>query len=115
EADDGIVGPRARGDTRAIEADGLLERPARGLDDAALDLIDDAVGVDDLAGVDGRDRARHPHASGRAIDDHVGDDGAITREVLVARERNTTSAGALAPGLRRPPGALSGGFDDCTT
>src|SRR5262249_563372 len=58
EADDGIVGPRARGDTRAIEADGLLECPARGLDDAALDLIDDAVGVDDLAPVHRAARTR---------------------------------------------------------
>src|SRR5262245_416231 len=45
EAQDRIVGPRPRGHARPVEAHGLLERPARRLDDPALDLVRDAVRV----------------------------------------------------------------------
>ena len=68
EAQDRVVVPRARGHARAVEAHRLLERPARRLDDAALDLVDDAVRIDDLPGIDRRHRARARAPAARAID-----------------------------------------------
>src|SRR2546422_2480635 len=38
-----IVGPGTRGDARAVEAQRFLQGPACRLDQAALDLVDDAV------------------------------------------------------------------------
>src|SRR5205807_8748636 len=55
EAQDGIVGPGTRRDARAVEAQRFLEGPACRLDHAAFDLVDDAVGIDDLSDVDGCD------------------------------------------------------------
>src|SRR5207302_7980826 len=99
---DRILRPRARGDARAIEADRLLEGPARGLDDAALDLVHDLVRVDDLSGVDRRDDARDPHLTRLAVDVDVGRRRAVAREVLVPGEGEAASVGAVSPCARTP-------------
>src|SRR3712207_6942168 len=48
----------------AVEADRLLQSPARRLDRPALDLVRDPVRVDGLADVDGDDEPAHPHLLG---------------------------------------------------
>src|SRR5439155_2348445 len=106
EAHDRIVGPRARRHARAIEAHRLLERPARGLDDAALDLVDDAVGIHDLAGVHRGHDARDPHATAAAIDADVGDERAVAGEILVPGERDAAAAPAAAFRAWLPAGSL---------
>src|SRR5262249_24734732 len=114
EPQDRVIGPRSRGSPCAGEAHGFLERPARRLDDAALDLVDHAVRVDDLSRVDRRDRARHADASRRALDLDVGRHRAVAREVLVSREGEAAAARAVTPGARLPTCALRRGLDDGT-
>src|SRR5215216_3240572 len=52
EAQDRIFRPTGAGDALPVEADAFLQHPARGLNGAALDLVDDAVRVDGLADID---------------------------------------------------------------
>ena len=59
EAQDRIGLPGVAGDARAVEAHRLLQRPAGGLDGAALHLVGDAVRIDDLAHVDGDHQPAH--------------------------------------------------------
>src|SRR5439155_1670775 len=80
-ADDRLVAARPRRHARAMEAHRLLGRPARGLDDAALDLVDDAVGIHDLAGIRRGHGPRDPHAATAAIDGDVGDERAVAGEI----------------------------------
>src|SRR5215471_2324660 len=61
EAQYRIAFPVARADAVAVEPHALLERPARCLDDAAFQLIDRAVGVDDETGVRGAPHAQQMH------------------------------------------------------
>ena len=68
EAQDRIAAPIETRHPRAIELDLFHQRPAEGLQDAALNLRSRAVGVDDLPAVK---RARHPldfDAAARALD-----------------------------------------------
>src|ERR687897_1828214 len=87
EGQDRVALPGIAGHALAVEADRFLERPARRLDRPALDLIDDAVGVDGLADVDGDDQAAHPYL-GLTLD--LRHDGAIGAGILVARKREPT-------------------------
>ena len=50
-------------DAAVLEADGLEERAADALDDGALDLVAQAVGVDDGAALEGGDDAADPDAA----------------------------------------------------
>src|SRR5436190_15129169 len=52
EPQDRIGAPIPAFDARLVEADRLMEGPARGLHDATFDLISDPVGVDSLTTVD---------------------------------------------------------------
>jgi len=51
EAQDRIFRPAGAGDALPVEADAFFQRPAGGLNGAALDLVDDAVGIDGLADI----------------------------------------------------------------
>ena len=106
EAQDRIGLPGVAGDARAVEAHRLLQHPAGGLDGAALDLVGHAVRIDHLAHVDRHHQPAHADV-GRAL--HLGDDGAIGAEVLVAREADAV-AHALALAPRAPAGALGRGL-----
>ena len=64
EPQDWVGRPIDAGDAGVVEGHALVERPADRLDDAAFDLIDQPVGIDDLAAVDGGDR-RERHVRGR--------------------------------------------------
>ena len=65
-----------------VEADRLVLRPAKRLDDAAFDLVADAAGVDRLATVDRGDGAVDGRLSGTRFDLDVERDRAIGAEVL---------------------------------
>src|SRR5262249_28180051 len=86
------------------EADGLFQGPARRLDDPALDLVDHAVGVDDLPRVDGGHDARDAHHAGLLLDLDVGGHRAVAGEVLVLGEGEAAAAHTVAPAARSPPG-----------
>src|SRR6202043_1579087 len=62
------------------------------LHDRALDLVDQPVGVDHLAAVDGGHRAHRTRSAGLAVDLDPRGNGAIRREIFVARERKTEAA-----------------------
>src|SRR5439155_1257994 len=93
---------------------GRLKRPARGLDDAAFDLVDHAVGVDDLAGIHRRDDARDAHPTALTLDLDVGRHRAVRGEVLVLGERDPATADAVALRVRPPSGALGRRLDHRT-
>src|SRR3954451_15876019 len=52
EAKDRVFRPVGAGDALPVEADAFLQDPAGGLDRAAFDLVDDAIGVDGFADID---------------------------------------------------------------
>ena len=52
EAKDRVFRPAGAGDALPVEADAFLQHPAGGLDRAAFDLVDDAVGIDGFADID---------------------------------------------------------------
>src|SRR3954466_9603975 len=52
EAQDRIFRPARTGDALPVEADAFLQHPACGLNGAAFDLVDDAVGIDRFADID---------------------------------------------------------------
>ena len=79
---------------RAVEPHPFLERPARRLDDAAFELVDRAVRVDDETGIGG---APHPDEPDALLDLDLGDDRGIGGHVLVAGKADA----AAAPGAGR--------------
>src|ERR1700751_4308272 len=88
EAQDRIFAPGVAGDAFAIEAHALLQHPARGLDRAALDLVDHAIRIDGVADID-RDRQPPDRNILGALD--LGDGGAIGARILVAREADAVT------------------------
>src|SRR5688572_4080513 len=71
----------------------FLQRPARSLDAAALDLVEHAVRVDRQADVDRGDEAR---AAQLVRDFDFGEHRAVGAEVLVFRERDAVTASLRA-------------------
>src|SRR5438270_6109956 len=59
EAQYRVALPVARADAALIEPHALLQGPAGGLDDAALELVDRTVGIDHQARVGGAPHAQH--------------------------------------------------------
>src|ERR1700730_11478080 len=72
ESQDRIATPIATGDALAVERDLLVERPARGLDDAAFHLVLESVGAHDLARIRRAARLEDAHRAGRAVDLDLG-------------------------------------------
>ena len=70
---DRIARPVARSDAVAVEPHLLVQRPARRLDDAALDLVGQPVRVDDLTRIGRCEGARHLDRAARAVDFDLGD------------------------------------------
>src|SRR5262249_3151820 len=90
--EDRIAAPVEARDRAAAEGELLDQRAAHGLHDVALDLVAQAVGVDDLPAL-----VRHEHAvdfdlSGRAIHGHVRDNPDIGAHRLVFHVREAASA-----------------------
>ena len=108
EAQDRIAVPVARGDAVLVEPHLLLQGPAHGLDDAALELVARAVGIDHQAGI-----GDAPHA----IDLHGllhrdgGRHGGIGGAVLVAGEAETEALAGAGRPARGPVGALGHQLD----
>src|SRR5258708_15719942 len=107
EVQDRVFGPAMAGDARRIETDALFQHPARRLDRAALDLVDDAVRIDRLADVD-RDRERLDADVFLALD--LGDDRAIGAGILITGEADAITDARF--GRRLPVRPLGGGPDD---
>ena len=112
EAQDRIARPIDAGDARLVEGDALVERPAHRLQDAALDLAADAVRVDDLAGIGGRDGADDARAPALALHLDLDREGAITGRILVTREGEAAPAAVRQLDPRLPAEALGGEVDD---
>src|SRR4051794_12755198 len=107
EAQDRIFRPAGAGDASSVEADALLQHPACGLNGAALDLVDDAVGIDCFADIDRQCQFPDTDLLG-ALD--LGDDSAIGAGVLVAAKAHAMADARLLRGL--PFGAPGNGADD---
>src|SRR5437899_4271388 len=95
EAQDRVARPVAAGDARIVEGRGFEARPADRLQDAALDLVLDAVGIDRLAAVDRGDDAQHAHVRSLALDLNFHRDRRIGGVVLVARVTEAASPAIL--------------------
>src|SRR5215470_1017864 len=107
EAQDGVVLPAVAGNALGIEAHRLEEGPARRLNGATLDLIDNAVGIDDLADVDGGHQTPDPDF-GAGFD--FGHHRAVGAKILVAGKADAV-AGRLALRPGTPIGARGGGLE----
>src|SRR5262245_415109 len=92
EAQDRIARPVDALDRGLIKIDALVECPAERLHDATLDLVANAVRIDDLAGIDGRYRPYDARTAGHPRDFDLHRYRAIGRQVLVACKRKAPSA-----------------------
>src|SRR6185436_356200 len=104
EAQDRVALPAVGGDPTVGEANALLERPTRGLDDAAFDLVGRAIRIDHQAGINGRPDADETNL---LVDLDLGHDRGIGGAVLVAGKAEAARA-TIARG-RAEPVAHSGG------
>ena len=93
EAKDRVFGPSVAGDALPVEADAFLQDPTRGLDRAAFDLVDDAIGIDGFTDIDRDGQLPDADILG-ALD--LGDHGAIGAGVLVARKADAVTDARLA-------------------
>src|SRR5438093_7368247 len=107
EAQDRIFRPARACDALPVEADALLQHPARGLYGTTLDLVDDAVGIDRFADIDRQRQIPDGYFLG-ALD--FGDRSAIGAGVLVAGKGHAMTNARLLLGL--PFGASGNGTDD---
>ena len=79
----------------------LLEHPARRLDDAAFELIDHAVRIDDKPGVG---RAPHVRQTDFLVDVELDDHGGVGGPVLIARKGDAAAMAGAARRSRFPAG-----------
>src|SRR6186713_2114386 len=107
ETQDRIFRPARTGDALPVEADALLQHPARRLNGASLDLVDDAVGIDRFADIDRQCQFPDGNFLG-ALD--LGDRGAIGSGVLVTAKAHAVADARSLLGL--PFGARGDGADD---
>src|SRR5712664_2827781 len=92
EPQDRIGLPVDTGDPCIVEGHGLVQRPAHRLHDRAFDLVDQPVRIDHLTAIDRRYRAHQTRTPGLLVHFHLGGNGAISREILVARKGKAESA-----------------------
>src|SRR5271166_4937431 len=83
ESKDWISCPVQARDARAVECHPLLQRPAQGLHDIALDLIFDPIRVDDLTAIMDNKEARNADVSRVAVDFDFGHGANIGAIVLI--------------------------------
>src|SRR5690606_28306934 len=100
ESDDRIARPILRQHRRIVEADFLLQRPAQRLDDAAGDLIDDAVRIDDVAAIVGADCTYDADTAIARVHLDLHGDGHEGGEVLVAGKGDAATTIALLLEIR---------------
>src|SRR5260370_41752946 len=111
-------------DLVAVERDLLHQRTAGRLDDVAVDLVADAVGVDHQAGILTGDHAGYTDIAGRLIDGDIGNPGgpggAVARKLAVNVQRvgkapsahDVTLRDRLLPDRARGPGRSLGNSVD---
>src|SRR5690606_23057320 len=102
-------------DHRSVELYLFLQRPARRLDHATLDLVADTVRVYDEPGVDRAGELLHPNLAGLLVDVHFGDVRHVggRRACLTGIEREADAhAGAALAAARAPPGRFGRGVDN---
>src|SRR6266851_2350826 len=102
EAQDRVALPVARTDAGGVEPHALLQGPADGLDDAAFELVDRAVRIDDEAGVGGAPDAGDADT---LLDLDLGDDRGICGDVFVAGEGDAAAGGGRPTHSLPPPSA----------
>src|SRR5262249_26869673 len=111
EAKNRIALPVGAGDAHAVESDLLLERPARGLDQPALELVGETARVDHLPGIGRDDGAHGCNLPAVAVDQHLDHDRGVGLLVLVAREGETVAAAGFPPPADEA-GLVGGGGED---
>ena len=92
ETQDRIGLPVDAGDPGVVEGNAFVQRPAHRLHDRAFDLVDQPVRIDHLAAVDRRHRADQTRTAGLAVHLNLGSNGAIGRQILVARKGKAEAA-----------------------
>jgi long-chain acyl-CoA synthetase len=102
EAQDRIGLPVDAGDPGVIETNAFIQRPAHRLHDRAFDLVDQPIRIDYLTAVDGGDRTHQTRPPGLPVHFHFGGNGAVGREILVARKGEPKTA-VLRRFLALPP------------
>src|SRR5436190_13555213 len=111
KAQDRIATPISARDPRAVKCDALVQRPACRLQDTALDLVLDAVGVDRFAAVDRRDRAPEAYAAALEIQVNFDRERHIGGEVFVTGKSEAPTP-ALLPLVLGPAEAVGRRADD---
>src|SRR5262249_22342253 len=106
EPENGIRRPVCARDPGVVEANALVEGPAHGLEYAALDLIGNSIGIDDLAGIDCGNYAQYTRASGVARHLYLHADCTVRRKIFVAREGEPLPAPRRQLGHAPPVKAL---------
>src|SRR5262245_43926260 len=101
---DGIACPVARQNPAPVEAHLFLQRPAHRLHDAAFDLVDQPVRIDDQARIDRRPGPRHTHCAAATVDLDLRHHRYVAGEVLVLGEGDPAPARAVVLLARFPGG-----------
>src|SRR6266508_3350104 len=112
KAHDRVGAPIPAGNLRSVERHLFVQGPACGLHDAALDLIANAIGIDDLTAVVGGDEPDRPHAAAFALDLDLDCNCRIGGEILVACKAEAAAAVLRRPLAWPPAEALGGQLDD---
>src|SRR5262249_5658548 len=99
-AEDWIFAPGSSANTFVGKLDLLLQRPADGLDNPSLDLIDQSIGIDYQACIDRTVDLRDPDAFSYF---NIGDNGNVRGSVLVSRKTDALAVTGAAFGARLPP------------
>src|SRR4029078_10815693 len=81
------------------------------LQDRALDLVDQPVGIDHLAAVDGGHRAHQPRTAALPVYLDLAGNGAVCRQILGTRERKAIAAAGRRLLALLPSERLCGLFD----
>ena len=107
ESDDGVFSPSTGSDAALVPVDLLFERPTQRLNDAALNLIDQAIWINDQADIHHR-----PYFFNRDFFFHTdqGGDRSVACNIFVAAKAQTQTMQAIGFTLLSPPTNLSQPF-----
>src|SRR5262249_7718710 len=107
--ENGIICPGADGKSVLIPSSRLFQGPARGLDDAAFDLIHQTIAVNDKPGVHSSMDREKPHLI-RYL--NTRNDGAIRSKIFIARKADAAPKTFAAALICIPAGEAECGAND---
>ena len=106
--------PITRSDPVTVEANLLVQGPARRLDDTALNLISESVRVNDLTCIGDCEGARNLDYATRSINFDLCDHRNENRKVLILGKTNTAAPTSVSGLAVLPVGIPSDRFDHRT-